>query len=72
MKERKREKTMTETNTKIDDFDDFIDLDIYLNSKEFKNEMKKYSFKEDDKEIEEINDKYSIIHEMTAYERFVL
>lgn len=63
---------MTETNTKIDDFDDFIDLDIYLNSKEFKNEMKKYSFKEDDKEIEEINDKYSIIHEMTAYERFVL
>lgn len=72
MKERKREKTMTETNTKIDDFDDFIDLDVYLNSKEFKNEMKKYSFKEDDKEIEEINDKYSIIHEMTAYERFVL
>lgn len=60
------------TNTKIDNFDDFIDLDDYLNSEEFKNEMKKYSFEEDNKEIEAINDKYSILHEMTAYERFVL
>ena len=60
------------TNTKRDDFDDFINLDDYLNSKEFKNEMKKYSFIKDDEEIEEINEKYSIIHEMTAYERFVL
>lgn len=60
------------TKQEINNFDDFVDLDEYLNSEEFKNEMKKYSFKEDDKEIEEINDKYSIIHEMTAYERFVL
>lgn len=60
------------TNTKIDNFDDFIDLDDYLNSEEFKNEMKKYSFEEDNEEIEVINDKYSILHEMTAYERFVL
>ena len=60
------------TKQEINDFDDFIDLDEYLNSKEFKNEMKKYTFIEDDEEIEAINDKYSILHEMTAYERFVL
>ena len=60
------------TNTKRDDFDDFIDLDDYLNSKEFKDEMKKYSFEEDDEEIEHANDLYSIYNEMTDYERFVL
>lgn len=60
------------TKQEINDFDDFIDLDEYLNSEDFKDEMKKYSFEEDDDEIEAINDKYSIIHEMTDYERFVL
>ena len=56
----------------INDFDDFIDLDEYLNSEKFKNEMKKYSFEEDDEEIEHANNLYSIYNEMTDYERFVL
>lgn len=69
-KRERENKTMTKQE--INDFDDFVDLDEYLNSEEFKNEMKKYSFEEDNEEIEAINDKYSILHEMTAYERFVL
>lgn len=56
----------------INDFNDFIDLDEYLNSQEFKDEMKKYSYKEDDEEIDHANNLYSIYNEMTDYERFVL
>lgn len=52
--------------------DEFIDLDVLLDSKEFKDEMKKCSFIEDDEEINYINDVNSIYTEMTDYERFVL
>lgn len=52
--------------------DDFIDLDVLLDSKEFKDEMKKCSFVEDDEDIDYINTVNSIYTEMTYFERFVL
>lgn len=51
--------------------EDFQDLDELLNSEEFKAELANVNMPdEDNEEIEEINDRYSIKHEMALEDVF--
>ena len=51
--------------------EDFQDLDELLNSEEFKAELANANMPdEDNEEIEEINDRYSIKHEMALEDVF--